>query len=188
MISVTATFTGSGSAKATFLDAFWKAVGQSNVSYTQGLNDYCGVLPDPDFDLVTIGVDVFTGGSITGNICYSVLTSDTSSLVLYSDEGTVVGWVFDAEGGLEALFALSEPWGDAAHEALHMWAREHGQSRARFTPRVSGRKDAGRASARSPLAPHALPALLARRRSEDRLTGTPGCCPASSYATCGTPS
>jgi hypothetical protein len=86
LISITATYTGAGSSDAGGVIDRLKAVGASNVAYTQGLNNSCGVTPAPDFILVTIGVDVFSGGSVTGNICFSVLSSDASSLVLYNDQ------------------------------------------------------------------------------------------------------
>jgi len=86
MMSLTYTYQGSGSTDAALLDFDLRAVGASNVSYTTfGTQSRCGVLPDPDLILSTIGVSVFTGGSVTGNDCFSVLSGDVSSLVLYQD-------------------------------------------------------------------------------------------------------
>ena len=54
------------------------------------------VLPSPDLVLTTIGVDVFSGGSVTGNVCWSVLSSDAASLVMYHSP----------VGGTDVWFAL----------------------------------------------------------------------------------
>ena len=86
MVSITATYTGSGSADAGDVIDELDAVGASNVSYTQGLENNCGVLPDPDFLLAYSGVNVFTGGSVTGNICWSVQSSDAASLEMYNNQ------------------------------------------------------------------------------------------------------
>jgi|tagenome__1003787_1003787.scaffolds.fasta_scaffold20911826_2 hypothetical protein len=86
MFSVSYEWTGQGAADAMDADYGLDAVGAANVSYTAGLHDSCGVLPDPDFGLETIGVSVFTGGTITGNECFSVLDSDASSLVLFQGD------------------------------------------------------------------------------------------------------
>ena len=53
------------------------AVGNSNVEY----NESCGVLPD-DFDGFR---DLFQGGELSGNICFTVKSSDVNSLVMYDD-------------------------------------------------------------------------------------------------------
>jgi Divergent InlB B-repeat domain len=85
MFSVSYQWTGQGSADAGDADFDLSAVGAANVSYAQG-TDSCGVLPDPDYALETIGVSVFTGGTVTGNECFSVLQSDASSLVLFEGD------------------------------------------------------------------------------------------------------
>jgi hypothetical protein len=58
------------------------AVGQSAVGYNQ-FDDYCGSIPDelPSREL-------FTGGTIEGNVCWSVATEDADSLVLYDNYGS----------------------------------------------------------------------------------------------------
>ena len=57
------------------------AVGQSAVGYNQ-FDDYCGSIPDelPSREL-------FTGGTIEGNVCWSIATEDADSLVLYDNYG-----------------------------------------------------------------------------------------------------
>ncbi len=75
---VQATFTGSGSAK---FDGSYRlrTVGASAVSYST-FSDSCGVIPNelPD-------AETFTGGTITGNLCWDIRSSDAGSLVLYDN-------------------------------------------------------------------------------------------------------
>ncbi len=71
---VPATYLGAGS--ALFYGGFrLDAVGPSAVSYS--LSD-CGVIPDAIQD-----PDVFTGGTITGNVCWSVVVADAAGLVMF---------------------------------------------------------------------------------------------------------
>jgi hypothetical protein len=75
---IEATFTGKGS------DSFdgsyrMRAVGSAALSYST-FQDSCGVIPDP-----ISSADVFTGGTIAGNLCWAVRTSDVGSLVMYDD-------------------------------------------------------------------------------------------------------
>lgn len=75
---VTATYTGSGS--STFRGTFrLRAVGASAVSYST-FSNYCGVVPDPISD-----AEVFTGGTITGNVCWQIRSVDASSLVVFDE-------------------------------------------------------------------------------------------------------
>jgi hypothetical protein len=75
MINVTATYAGGG--KSTLLGGVsFGALGRSNVAYDSG--DSCGVVPK---ELDTFK-DVFTGGKLTGNVCFSVRKSDVASLLL----------------------------------------------------------------------------------------------------------
>ncbi len=64
------------------------AVGQSAVSYNQ-YDDYCGTIPDelPSREL-------FTGGTIEGNVCWSIESEDVNSLVLYDNYGEKEDRVF----------------------------------------------------------------------------------------------
>lgn len=57
------------------------AVGGSNVSYTSFSNS-CGVIPDP-----VSSNEVFPGGTVTGNVCWSINSADAGSLVAW-DNGT----------------------------------------------------------------------------------------------------
>jgi hypothetical protein len=77
MINITLVYTGKGSASA-FAAVDLSVVGRSNVAY-EGLDDDCGVIPDELDDFKK----VFSGGRITGNICFSVRKSDVSSLLLF---------------------------------------------------------------------------------------------------------
>lgn len=52
-------------------------VGNSNVSYPQGLE--CWTYPDE----IDITKTLFPGGSLTGNLCFSVPSSEVDSLVMY---------------------------------------------------------------------------------------------------------
>jgi hypothetical protein len=77
MINVTMIYTGPGTSTA-FEAGSFGAVGKTNVAYAQGTDD-CGVLPNPLDD----STKVFSGGRITGNICFSVRKTDVSSLELF---------------------------------------------------------------------------------------------------------
>jgi uncharacterized coiled-coil protein SlyX len=57
----------------------FSVVGKSAVAY-QGFDAYCGVIPDelPD-------AEVFPGGTIEGNVCWSIKTGDAKSLVMFAD-------------------------------------------------------------------------------------------------------
>jgi hypothetical protein len=85
MIAVSAIYSGSGSSR---LDSGFamRAVGASQVAYTAfDLDNNCGVLPDPNLDLSD--PEVFTGGMVSGNAaCWSVLSSDANSLVMFYDD------------------------------------------------------------------------------------------------------
>ena len=73
---VQATYNGSGS-KRFDGDYRLRAVGQSAVTYTT-FNNSCGVIPDDLPDPLT-----FTGGSIVGNLCWEITSSDAGSLIVY---------------------------------------------------------------------------------------------------------
>ena len=75
---VRATYTGEDSEK--FDGSFrLRAVGASSVAYTT-FNDSCGVIPDPISDN-----DVFTGGTIEGNVCWQIRSTDAPSLVMFDE-------------------------------------------------------------------------------------------------------
>jgi hypothetical protein len=76
IINVTMTYTGKGSSSPFDAGSF-DSVGRSNVSYDY--SDDCGVTPK-ELDSYR---KVFSGGSVSGNICFSVRRTDVSSLLLY---------------------------------------------------------------------------------------------------------
>lgn len=81
MVSVSATYTGSGSSH---LDSDYalRAVGASNVAYTSFGNS-CGVLPDPNLSLAD--PEVFSGGTVSGNAaCWQVSAADVGSLEMFA--------------------------------------------------------------------------------------------------------
>ena len=89
--SLEATYTGTES--STFwIDMRLKSVGDSNVAY----DAYCGVIPD---DIDDSG-ETFPGGTITGNVCWSIQSTDAASLVMIVEES----FNFD---GTRAFFALA---------------------------------------------------------------------------------
>jgi hypothetical protein len=60
-----------------------RAVGASNVGYTS-FDDSCGVIPDAFPDTT----DVFEGGTVEGNVCFSILSTDAASLVAYEHDSS----------------------------------------------------------------------------------------------------
>jgi len=76
--TVEATYRGAGSAR---FDGTYRlrAVGPANVSYST-FEDSCGVIPDEISDR-----EVFSGGTIRGNVCWQVLASDAANLLMYDD-------------------------------------------------------------------------------------------------------
>ena len=54
-----------------------RTVGAAAVSYS-GFENSCGEVPDELSE-----TELFTGGTLTGNVCWAIRSSDTASLVLY---------------------------------------------------------------------------------------------------------
>ena len=78
--SLEATYTGTES--STFwVDMTLKSVGDSNVAY-EGFDAYCGVIPDNIDD----SGETFPGGTVTGNVCWSIQSTDAASLVMIVEE------------------------------------------------------------------------------------------------------
>lgn len=75
--NVSATYRGDTEGQNLLLTSF-RALGPSNVAITER----CGVTPD---QLDTF-VDVFAGGTITGNLCFEVPSSDVDSLLMYVEK------------------------------------------------------------------------------------------------------
>lgn len=90
MANVSATYTGPSSSNA-LGDLTFSALDSGNTQIKEGS---CGVLPN-EFDFFK---DVFTGGTLTGNICFAVPTATVASLVMYIDAGLL--------GRQRAFFAL----------------------------------------------------------------------------------
>lgn len=86
---VSATYTGPGSDR---FDGSYRlrAVGNSAVSYSTFENS-CGVIPNEISDTET-----FTGGTVTGNVCWEVQSSDTGSLVMFDSSQLQSGRVYFA--------------------------------------------------------------------------------------------
>ena len=63
----------------------FSSVAESSVAYDYGAS--CGVIPDELDDFV----EVFTGGVVAGNLCWSVLGSDVASVVLIVDPAFAFG-------------------------------------------------------------------------------------------------
>lgn len=83
MARVTATYLGSGS--DSFDGTFrLRAVGTAAVAYST-FDNSCGVYPDQ-----ISSTEVFTGGTITGNVCWEVRTTDAASLLMFDDPITSV--------------------------------------------------------------------------------------------------
>lgn len=78
LINITATYNGDDSASFDG-DYRLRAVGGTNVSYSTFENS-CGVVPDEMTD-----TEVFSGGTISGNICWAIDAEDSRNLVMYDD-------------------------------------------------------------------------------------------------------
>lgn len=72
-------YTGAESGTPTFEVAF-KVVGSSGVAYST-FDDYCGVVPDSLND----APELFEGGTVELNLCWSVSSADVDSLVMYAE-------------------------------------------------------------------------------------------------------
>lgn len=75
------TYQGPGSSHpdATFR---FRAVGEEAVTYSTFGNS-CGVYPDRIMD-----TEVFTSGTVTGNLCWEIRSADSDSLVMFDDEAS----------------------------------------------------------------------------------------------------
>jgi hypothetical protein len=77
IVNLTMAYSGTGSSTALEAGSL-KAVGKSDVAYSD-FEDSCGVIPS-EFDSFK---KVFSGGTITGNVCFAVKKSDVRSLLLF---------------------------------------------------------------------------------------------------------
>lgn len=78
-----------------------RAVGPSGVGYSTFQNS-AGVIPDE-----LPSSEVFTGGSIEGNIAWQIKSSDAGSLVMYDSEASKAGRLYMALFGGETLHSSS---------------------------------------------------------------------------------
>jgi hypothetical protein len=79
MATLEATYTGSES--STFwVDMTLKAIGDSSVAY-EGFASSCGVIPNE----ISNAGETFPGGTITGNVCWSIESGDAASLTMLAD-------------------------------------------------------------------------------------------------------
>jgi hypothetical protein len=101
MVTVSMTYEGMESADPGF-DPSFKAVGASNVAYDT-FSPGCGVVPQA----LSGAGEVFTGGTIEANVCFSVRSEDVASLNMYVEP------LFSFDDA-RTWFALSEDAGSAA--------------------------------------------------------------------------
>ena len=80
LIEVSLTYVGATSSKVA-RDMRFAVVGDAGVAYGP-YDDTCGIIPN-ELDEYT---EAFTGGTITGNLCYAVPAEEAESLVLIADE------------------------------------------------------------------------------------------------------
>jgi|GEM_PF-1692408 len=76
MVSIDATYAGSAS-EALEIAASFNVVGNRAVSYT--FEDACGLIPDE----IDSFAEVFPGGTVSGNMCWSVPSDDVDGIVMY---------------------------------------------------------------------------------------------------------
>lgn len=96
--NLSATYVGSEEPASLFLDVSMYALGITSVAY-RDFEDSCGVIPN-ELDSFA---NVFQGGTITGNVCWSIQSGDANALLLYVEESfsffddTRVWWSLGAE-------------------------------------------------------------------------------------------
>jgi len=96
LVDLIVAYNGLEDPRSIFLYVSFDAVGQGNVGY----NSFgCGVLPN-DLDSSR---EVFSGGFVSGQICFDVDAGDADSLVLYASAG-----LFSGEDIFFSLFEESE--------------------------------------------------------------------------------
>jgi hypothetical protein len=80
LATLEATYHGTESAEFNW-SFTWSALGPSNVAYDEFAAD-CGVIPQP----MSEAGEAFSGGTVTGNICWEVTAQDASDLLLMLEE------------------------------------------------------------------------------------------------------
>jgi hypothetical protein len=81
MVRLQATFSGSQSTTPAFSPYRLRLVGSSGSTY-DSLDNSCGLTPDD------ISLNQFANGVVRGNVCFTVRSSDVSSLLLYDSQQT----------------------------------------------------------------------------------------------------
>lgn len=92
LVNINATYGGGEGSALPLGDISFSVVDSGNTQIREG---DCGVVP-AKFDFFT---EVFDGGALSGNLCFTVPTSTTASLVMYADAGIL--------SDQRAFFALS---------------------------------------------------------------------------------
>jgi hypothetical protein len=83
MVGIEATYNGESS-DFLFASTSFSTVGPLAVAYTG--EDTCGVVPDE----IEVFAEVFPGGTVAGNLCWSVRSDDAGGLVLYAQEAVTL--------------------------------------------------------------------------------------------------
>lgn len=79
MAHLTATYVGTDEESSEiFFAVSMGALGPSNVVY-DSYEDYCGIIPDE----LNNSKEVFTGGTLEGNVCWSVTTEDADDMLMF---------------------------------------------------------------------------------------------------------
>jgi hypothetical protein len=81
MLSVDATYEGDDSGEA-WIDFSWAIVGGAGNTFGTGMDDYCGLIPDPLDDTG----ETFPGGEISGNVCISVASDQLEGATIRVEE------------------------------------------------------------------------------------------------------
>lgn len=79
IVRISATYEGERSSTFPATNAL-SLVGESSVAYTP-FADSCGVVPD-----ALSSTEVFTSGTVEGNVCWQVRSDEVDSLVMYSED------------------------------------------------------------------------------------------------------
>jgi hypothetical protein len=86
MVSLSLTYLGGGSSNPGIgMLGLIEAVGSHNAIYDTNTDPCPGSLPEPSFKYW--GKDVFSGQTVTGNICYLIASNDANSLRLFVYSG-----------------------------------------------------------------------------------------------------
>jgi hypothetical protein len=80
LITLSATYEGAESSSQLLAGNAFQLVGESSVAY-RSYDPGCGVIPNA----IPL-TEVFSGGTITGNICFSVNSTDVDSLVMFTED------------------------------------------------------------------------------------------------------